>query len=97
MEKNTDYYIEIDCPGIRIFNYKLVLRQRDITLADRINEVMCVIDAFMADTDRASALVYQALDEAIRWKAVVGIGLTAGISAGFTMSGAVQLVIDFHR
>ena len=91
-----DYYIEIDCPGIQIFNYKLVLRQRDITLADRINEVMCGIDADMADEDKAKALAYQAREEALRLRAVVGIGLTAGISAGFTMSGAVQLVIDFH-
>lgn len=96
LEKNTDYYIEIDCPGIQIFNYKLVLRQRDITLADRINEVMCGIDADMADEDKAKALAYQAREEALRLRAVVGIGLTAGISAGFTMSGAVQLVIDFH-
>lgn len=98
LQKNTDYYVEIDCPNIDSYDYKLIAleyidREKVINV---LNQLMFNINQFMTNTDYGYKMVYKAIDDAIAKHCVIGIGISASLGAGLYMSGAAQIVVDAH-
>ncbi|GEM_PF-3534035 len=98
LEKDEDYYVEIDCPNINSYNYKLICRQPydRKTLAKEVNELMCNIHTFMSDADNAVERIYQAIDEAIKINGAVAIGISGSVGGGLYLSGSAQIIMDLH-
>lgn len=96
LDMNIDYYIEIDCPNIYTFNYKLIVLDYIETNLEKLNRVMCEIDAFMKNTDSTISKIHQAVSDATAIDGVVAIGISGSAGGGAYISGAGQLVIDLH-
>jgi len=98
LDAGKDYYVEIDCPNVGTYDYKLICSQyfNKKTVIEEINQLMCNINAFMSNSDLAISTLKQAMEDAIKINGVVAIGISGSLGSGLYMSTAGQIVVDMH-
>lgn len=98
LDAGKDYYVEIDCPNVGTYDYKLICSQyfNKKTVIEEINRLMCNINAFMSNSELAISTLKQAMEDAIKLNCVVAIGISGSLGSSLYLSSAGQLVVDMH-